>query len=265
MPCLLLGRGESGQGHGVARGRPLVSSQGSSSCWWLGRRLGRRFGGLARCCSMDSSRWLTMVVLGRPSLPHMYGTQCHHLRVRGRRERLLARAIRQEASRKPWEKSQLFSAHPSESHRCTAATRRPSTAFPPNDCAPHLILCRNRLPSPALCCVVMCHAVLCCAVVCRGVPCCGVPCCAVLWFLETCRRCGRPFGNSCTPSRSPDAAMMVHIAKLPSKLLPLASVYRPTAYVHAANDALMVRGYKHMTGSSRHAHTEGLWGPWEHG
>ena len=40
---------------------------------------------------------------------------------------------------------------------------------------------------------------------------------------------------------SPDAAMMVLMAKLPSKLLPLASVYRPTAKVHAANDALMVR------------------------
>ena len=64
---------------------------------------------------------------------------------------------------------------------------------------------------------------------------------------------------------SPDAAMMVLMAKLPSKLLPLASVYRPTAYVHAANDALMVRAYKHMTGISRHAHTEALRGPWEHG
>ena len=31
---------------------------------------------------------------------------------------------------------------------------------------------------------------------------------------------------------SPDAAMMVLMAKLPSKLLPLASVYRPTAKVH---------------------------------
>ena len=52
--------------------------------------------------------------------------------------------------------------------------------------------------------------------------------------------------------------MMVLMAKLPSKLLPLASVYRPTAQVHAANDALMVRAYKHMTGFSRHAHTEAL-------
>ena len=59
--------------------------------------------------------------------------------------------------------------------------------------------------------------------------------------------------------------MMVLMAKLPSKLLPLASVYRPTAQVHTANDALMVRGYKHMTGISRHAHTDALWEPWEHG
>ena len=59
--------------------------------------------------------------------------------------------------------------------------------------------------------------------------------------------------------------MMVLMAKLPSKLLPLASVYRPTAKVHAANDALMVRAYKHVTGISRHAHTDALWGPWEHG
>ena len=58
---------------------------------------------------------------------------------------------------------------------------------------------------------------------------------------------------------------MVLMAKLPSKLLSLASVYRPTTQVHAANDALMVRAYKHMTGVSRHAHTEALWGPWEHG
>ena len=64
---------------------------------------------------------------------------------------------------------------------------------------------------------------------------------------------------------SPDAAMMVLMAKLPSKSLPLASIYRPTAKAHAANDALMVRAYKHMTGISRHAPTEALWGPSEHG
>ena len=64
---------------------------------------------------------------------------------------------------------------------------------------------------------------------------------------------------------SPDAAMMVLMAKLPSKLLPLAIVYRPTAKVHAANDALMVRAYKHLTGISRHANNDTLWGPWEHG
>ena len=55
---------------------------------------------------------------------------------------------------------------------------------------------------------------------------------------------------------SPDAAMMVLMAKLPSKLLPSASVYRPTAKVHAANDALMIRAYKHVTGISSHAHTD---------
>ena len=62
-----------------------------------------------------------------------------------------------------------------------------------------------------------------------------------------------------------DTAMMVLMAKLPSKLLPLASVYCPTAQVHAARNTLMVQGYKHMTGISRHAHTNALWGPWEHG
>ena len=59
--------------------------------------------------------------------------------------------------------------------------------------------------------------------------------------------------------------MMVLMVKLPSKLLPLAGVYRPEAQVHAANDAPMVRGHKHMTGIPRHAHTDALWGPWEHG
>ena len=57
---------------------------------------------------------------------------------------------------------------------------------------------------------------------------------------------------------SRDAAMMVLMAKLPSKLPPLASFYRPTAQVHAGNDALMVRGYKHMTGISCHAHIDAL-------
>ena len=64
---------------------------------------------------------------------------------------------------------------------------------------------------------------------------------------------------------SPDGAMMVLMPKLPSKQLPLASVYRSTAWVHAANDALMVRGYKHMTGISCHAHSDALSRPWEHG
>ena len=67
------------------------------------------------------------------------------------------------------------------------------------------------------------------------------------------------------PRLSPDAAIMVLMAKLPSKLLSLASVYRPTAQVHAANDALMVRAYKRVTGISRHAHTDALSGPSEHG
>ena len=64
---------------------------------------------------------------------------------------------------------------------------------------------------------------------------------------------------------SPDASMMVLMAKPPSKLLPPASVCRPTAQVHAANDALVVQAYKHMVRISHHAHTEALWGPWEHG
>ena len=61
---------------------------------------------------------------------------------------------------------------------------------------------------------------------------------------------------------SPDAAMMVLMAKLQSKLLPLASIYRTTAQVHTANDTLMVRGYKHMMGISHNAHTVALLGPW---
>ena len=45
---------------------------------------------------------------------------------------------------------------------------------------------------------------------------------------------------------------------LASKLLPMASVYGPTGHVHVANYALMVRGWEHMTGISRHAHTDAL-------
>ena len=59
----------------------------------------------------------------------------------------------------------------------------------------------------------------------------------------------------------PDVAMMVLMAKSPFKLLSLASVYRSTAQVHMANDALMVRAYKHVTGISCHAHIEALCGP----
>ena len=64
-----------------------------------------------------------------------------------------------------------------------------------------------------------------------------------------------------------DVAMMALMAKPLSKLLPLANGYRPTAQVHMANDVVMVmaRGCKHMTGFSRHGHTNALWGPWEHG
>ena len=49
--------------------------------------------------------------------------------------------------------------------------------------------------------------------------------------------------------------MVVLMAKLLSKLLPLAGVYHPTAQVHAANDVLVVRAYKHIARNSRHAHT----------
>ena len=64
---------------------------------------------------------------------------------------------------------------------------------------------------------------------------------------------------------SPGAAIMALMERLPSKLLPPANVYRPRARVHAANDALMVQGYKHMTGIPRHAHSDALCEPWEHG
>ena len=59
--------------------------------------------------------------------------------------------------------------------------------------------------------------------------------------------------------------MMALMVKLPSKVFAMASVYRPTAQVHLANNTRMVRGYKYMMGTSRHAHTNALWGPWEHG
>ena len=60
-------------------------------------------------------------------------------------------------------------------------------------------------------------------------------------------------------------ALPFFMAKLPSKLLPLASFCRPTAQLDPANDALMLRTYKHMARISRHAHTEALQGHWEHG
>ena len=82
------------------------------------------------------------------------------------------------------------------------------------------------------------------------------------WLGVAARGTGSQFEKLHPQRLSPDAAMMVLMAKLPSKLLPLASVYRPTAQVQAANDAVMVWGYKHMTCTSRHAHTDVLWGPW---
>ena len=50
---------------------------------------------------------------------------------------------------------------------------------------------------------------------------------------------------------SPNVAMMVLKAQLPSKVFPRANVFRhrPSAQLHTANNALMVRGYKHMTGT----------------
>ena len=59
--------------------------------------------------------------------------------------------------------------------------------------------------------------------------------------------------------------MMVLMAKLPSKLLSLASVYCPAPRVHAANEALIVTVYNHGTGISGHVLTDPLGGPWEHG
>ena len=52
--------------------------------------------------------------------------------------------------------------------------------------------------------------------------------------------------------------MMLLMTELPSKVLPMASFYGPTGKVHVVNYALMVRGYKHITGISRHAHTDDL-------
>ena len=40
---------------------------------------------------------------------------------------------------------------------------------------------------------------------------------------------------------------------------------QPSRVLHAANDALMVLAYTHVTGISCHAHTDTLWGPSEHG
>ena len=59
--------------------------------------------------------------------------------------------------------------------------------------------------------------------------------------------------------------MMVLMGKLRSKLLPLAHVCCPAVSVPGPNDALMVRGYKHMTADTRHADIDAVWGPWGHG
>ena len=62
---------------------------------------------------------------------------------------------------------------------------------------------------------------------------------------------------------APDAAMMVLEAKIILKLFATASVYCPMATVQQANDALVVRWWKQVRGTSRHTHTESLWGPWK--
>ena len=64
---------------------------------------------------------------------------------------------------------------------------------------------------------------------------------------------------------APNAAMMVLEAKVMPKLFAAASVYHLTATIQSADDALLVWCWKHVTGTSRHAHTESLWGPWRDG
>ena len=51
----------------------------------------------------------------------------------------------------------------------------------------------------------------------------------------------------------PDAAMMVLKAKIPLKLFTTASIYRPTATAQHTNDAMMMRCWKQILGTSRHA------------
>ena len=63
------------------------------------------------------------------------------------------------------------------------------------------------------------------------------------------------------PGRGHDGAH----GEAPEQATPPGQCLPPYAQVHAANDALMVKGYKHMTGTSRHAHTDTLLGPWKHG
>ena len=64
---------------------------------------------------------------------------------------------------------------------------------------------------------------------------------------------------------APDAAIMVLEAKVPAKLYAAASVNHPMATVQHANGTLLVRCWKHITGTSRLAHTEALSGPWKDG
>ena len=61
---------------------------------------------------------------------------------------------------------------------------------------------------------------------------------------------------------SPAVAMMVLLEKHYSKPLALPSVCSPTACVYAADNPMIIRGYKHMTGTPRHAHVDALCGPW---
>ena len=64
---------------------------------------------------------------------------------------------------------------------------------------------------------------------------------------------------------APHAAMMVVEAKVMPKLFAAASKYHPTATIQQANDAPVVRCWKQVTDTSRHTHTESLWGPWRDG
>ena len=64
---------------------------------------------------------------------------------------------------------------------------------------------------------------------------------------------------------APDAAMMVLEANVMWKLFAAASMYRPTAAVQHANDALLVWCRKQVTSTSHHAHTAVTLEGWLHG